>query len=65
MLAIDRGGVELNDLTLNDLRSFSDLIEQDVFAFLSLAQTLATKAQTGGTAPERVAEELVSARTRL
>jgi len=65
MLAIDRGGVELNDLPLNDLRSFSDLIEQDVFAFLSLAQTLATKAQTGGTAPERVAEELVSARTRL
>lgn len=64
MLAIDRG-VELNDLPLNDLRSFSVLIEQDVFAALSLARTLATKAQSGGTAPERVAEELVSARTRL
>ena len=64
MLAIDRG-VELNDLPLNDLRAFSVLIEQDVFASLSLAETLATKAQTGGTAPERVAEELVSARTRL
>ena len=64
MLAIDRG-VELNDLPLDALRSFSVLIEQDVFASLSLAETLATKAQTGGTAPERVAEELVSARTRL
>jgi len=64
MLAIDRG-VELNDLPLNDLRALSVLIEQDVFASLSLAETLATKAQTGGTAPERVAEELVSARTRL
>jgi argininosuccinate lyase len=64
MLAIDRG-VELNDLPLNDLRSFSVLIEQDVFAALSLTRTLATKAQSGGTAPERVAEELVSARTRL
>ena len=64
MLAIDRG-VELNDLPLNDLRVLSVLIEQDVFASLSLAETLATKAQTGGTAPDRVAEELVSARTRL
>lgn len=64
MLAIDRG-VELNDLPLNDLRAFSVLIEQDVFVSLSLAETLATKAQTGGTAPERVAEQLVSARARL
>jgi argininosuccinate lyase len=64
MLAIDRG-VELNDLPLNDLKAFSVLIEQDVFAALSLARTLATKAQSGGTAPERVAEELVSARTKL
>jgi argininosuccinate lyase len=64
MLAIDRG-VELNDLPLNDLKAFSVLIEQDVFAALSLARTLATKAQSGGTAPERVAEELVSARTTL
>lgn len=64
MLAIDRG-VELNDLPLNDLRAFSVLIEQDVFASLSLAETLATKARTGGTAPERVVEELISARTRL
>jgi argininosuccinate lyase len=64
MMAIDRS-VELNDLPLNDLRSFSVLIEQDVFASLSLAETLATKAQMGGTAPERVAEEIISARTRL
>jgi argininosuccinate lyase len=57
--------VELNDLPIDVLRSFSPFIDQDVFEALSLERTLATKAQTGGTAPERVAEELVSARARL
>jgi len=62
--AIERH-LELNDLSLNDLKSFSALIEGDVFESLSLEQTLATKAQEGGTAPERVAEALVAARTGL
>ena len=62
--AIERG-VELDDLSLTDLNSFSPLIDQGVFESLSLEQTLATKSQAGGTAPERVAEELVAARARL
>jgi argininosuccinate lyase len=62
--AIDRHR-ELNDLSLDELKSFSALIEEDVFVSLSLEQTLATKAQEGGTAPERVAEALVAARTSL
>jgi argininosuccinate lyase len=62
--AIERDA-ELNDLSLDELRSFSPLIEQDVFDSLSLAQTLATKSQAGGTSPERVAEALAAARTRL
>jgi argininosuccinate lyase len=57
--------VELNDLTLEDLKSFSPLIEQDVFEALSLERTVATKARIGGTSPERVAEALISARARL
>jgi argininosuccinate lyase len=64
MQAIERN-VELNDLSLDDLKSFSPLIEQDVFRSLSLEQTLATKSQAGGTAPERVAEALAAARTSL
>jgi argininosuccinate lyase len=64
MQAIERN-VELNDLSLDDLKSFSPLIAPDVFQALSLEQTLATKSQAGGTSPERVAEELISARTRL
>ena len=56
---------ELNDLSLDDLKSFSTLIEEDVFVSLSLEQTLATKAQKGGTAPDRVAEALAAARASL
>jgi len=59
------GEVELNDLPLNDLKTFTSLVEQDVFESLSLERTVATKSQIGGTAPERVADELKHARTRL
>lgn len=57
--------IELSELSLEDLRSFSNRIEHDVFECLTLEQTLATKSQVGGTAPERVAEALVSARKLL
>jgi argininosuccinate lyase len=57
--------VELSDLMLDDLKAFSPLIEQDVFAALSLERTLATKSQIGGTSPERVAEEVILARAKL
>src|SRR5438874_3680333 len=60
-----KGSVELNELPLDDLKSFSSLIDQNLFDSLSLAGTLATKSQVGGTAPARVAEELERARTRL
>ncbi len=64
MKAIDQQR-ELNELSLEELRSFSPLVEDDVFAALSLEATLATKSQVGGTAPERVAEALTAARRRL
>jgi argininosuccinate lyase len=62
--AIERG-VEVNDLALGELQSFSSLIDQDVFGVLSLEQTLAAKSQIGGTSPARVKQELQSARSRL
>lgn len=62
--AIERG-VELSDISLADLNSFSPLIEQDIFESLSLEKTLATKSQSGGTAPRRVAEALATARASL
>lgn len=62
--AIEKG-VELSDLPLDDLRALSNKIERDAFECLALEQTLATKSQVGGTAPERVAEALRSARRLL
>src|SRR5262249_36827329 len=62
--AIERG-CELEALSLEELKSFAGLIEPDVFAALSVAQALRSKSQTGGTAPDRVAEALEAARVRL
>jgi argininosuccinate lyase len=62
--AIEKG-VELGELPLHELRSFSSEIENDVFDALALENTLATKSITGGTAPERVAEALRAARESL
>jgi argininosuccinate lyase len=50
---------------LDELRSFSSRIEEDVFECLTLEKTLATKSQIGGTAPERVVEALAAARKSL
>jgi len=62
--AMERG-VELQGLPLEDLRSVSPLIDEDVFEALSLDRTLGTKSQAGGTSPARVSEALAAARQRL
>jgi argininosuccinate lyase len=56
---------ELGELTFDDLRGLSNKIENDVFECLTLEQTLRTKAQVGGTAPDQVAQALASARKLL
>jgi argininosuccinate lyase len=56
---------ELNELALAELKTFSELIDDDVFAALTLEATLATKSQIGGTAPDRVAAALSEARKGL
>ncbi|HEY5838627.1 MAG TPA: argininosuccinate lyase [Pyrinomonadaceae bacterium] len=58
-------GAELDQLTLDEMKSFAPAIEDDVFGSLSLERTLATKAQIGGSAPESVARELQKAKLRL
>jgi argininosuccinate lyase len=58
-------GVELGELPLDELRSFSSAIEANVFESLSLEQTLASKSLPGGTAPQRVREALRTARELL
>ncbi len=56
---------ELGELSLDEMRKFSEIIEKDVFENLSLEQTLASKNQIGGTSPERVFEALEHARESL
>ena len=58
-------GRELGDLSLGEMQKFSANIERDVFEALSLEQTLASKSQIGGTAPERVFEALEKAKTEI
>ena len=57
--------VEIQELTVEEMREFSMHIEEDFRESLSLEQTLLTKSQTGGTSPERVAEAISTARTSL
>jgi len=64
LFAISKGK-ELNELRLEEMRDFSDKIEQDVFENLSLEKTLASKNQIGGTSPERVSEALEAAKHDL
>jgi argininosuccinate lyase len=56
---------ELNELSLDEMRKFSEIIEKDIFENLSIEQTLASKNQIGGTSPERVFEALEYARECL
>lgn len=62
--AISRG-VELNELSLDEMREFVAEIEADVFDALSLCQTLASKNQIGGTSPKRVVEALQEAKSYI
>jgi argininosuccinate lyase len=58
-------GIELNGLSLGELRQFSPDIAEDVFEALSIGQTLESKSQAGGTSPARVADALKAAREYL
>jgi argininosuccinate lyase len=58
-------GVDLADLSLPELQSFSNVITNDVFACLTLEGSVAARKHIGGTAPERVREEIKFAKARL
>jgi len=53
---------DLPDLTLEQLREFSSLIEADVFAVLTVAGSLAARNHIGGTAPQQVRAAIARAR---
>ena len=58
-------GKELQQLSLDEFRQFSDQFSEDVFDCLTLEQTLRAKSVTGGTSPENVEVALRAARESL
>ncbi len=56
---------DLADLPLSDLQAWSPLIENDVFAALTLEGSVAARNHFGGTAPERVLQAVAAARQQL
>jgi len=58
-------GKELTDLSLEDLKAFSPLIDEDIFKVLSIEGSVEIRRCPGGTAPERVAEALAKAEKKI
>jgi argininosuccinate lyase len=58
-------GVDLSELSLQQLQEFSEVIEQDVFEVLSLEGSLQARDHLGGTAPAQVRSAAARARQRL
>jgi argininosuccinate lyase len=58
-------GVELNALSLNELRAFSAVFDDDFFAAVTLTATLDCHNVVGGTARERVKAALAAAAGRI
>ena len=58
-------GVALEALTLGQLQQFSPMIEQDVYAVLSLQSCLDKRNAKGGVAPQQVAKVIAEAKQRL
>ncbi len=57
-------GRELSELTLDELRAFSPVIEDDVFEVLTLDGSVAARSHPGGTAPGQVRAAITRARER-
>jgi argininosuccinate lyase len=63
--ACDDAGCDLSEMPLERLREFSPLIEQDVFAVLTLEGSVAARDHVGGTAPKQVRQAIARVRAQL
>jgi len=61
----EKKGVRLEDLSLDELRGFSELVEQDVCAVLEHEAAVRRRALAGGTGPAPVAAQLAGLRAWL
>ncbi len=58
-------GRDLAEMTLDELRTFSGQIDDDVFDYLTLEGSVAARNHIGGTAPEQVRAAIARARQRI
>ncbi|UCE90321.1 MAG: argininosuccinate lyase [Pseudomonadota bacterium] len=58
-------GKDLSEMSIDELRGFSDIIDDDVFAVLTLEGSVAARDHLGGTAPVQVKAAVEQARHRL
>jgi len=63
--ACDIAKCDLSEMSLEKLREFSPLIEQDVFAVLTLEGSVAARDHVGGTAPNQVRAAIARVRKQL
>jgi argininosuccinate lyase len=63
--AASNRGVDLADLSVEELRAFSAHVGDDVHSVLTLDGSLASRAHVGGTAPARVRAAIAQARVDL
>ena len=56
---------DLSEMDINELKGFSEMINDDVFNVLSLEGSVAARNHVGGTAPEQVRKAVAEARQRL
>ena len=61
----EQKGCDVSDLTLDELKSFSPLVDESVFAVLTVEGSLSARNHIGGTAPEQVRTAIARARARL
>jgi argininosuccinate lyase len=61
----EQKGVDLSELSLAELQAFSPLVDEDVFAALTVEGSLAARNHIGGTAPEQVKAAIGRAKKRL
>ena len=61
----EQKGCDLAELKLEELRQFSSLIGDDIYAVLTLEGSLAARNHTGGTAPQQVEAAISRARKLL
>ena len=58
-------GRDLSEMTLDELRAFSPVVEDDVFEVLTLDGSVAARNHVGGTAPAQVRAAIVRAKAKL